>query len=197
VRKVEAGSDNLFASSPFRFIGGRREKLSDPVSSRQPSRMAVQFSNRALEEYERVLTQYPLKRAAIMPVLWIAQREFGYLSPEVQQYVADLMGFPLSWVSGLASFYTMYYKKPIGKYHLQVCTNVSCMLRGSDEIVRAVEGRLGIGLGQTTADGRFSLDEVECLASCGTAPMMQVNEDYHENLTPESTVQLLDRLGRE
>jgi NADH-quinone oxidoreductase E subunit len=159
--------------------------------------MAVQFSNQALEEYHRVLTQYPLKRAAIMPVLWIAQREFGYLSPEVQQYVADLMGFPLAWVSGVASFYTMYYKKPIGKYHLQVCTNVSCMLRGSDEIVRVVEERLGIGLGETTADGRFSLDEVECLASCGTAPMMQINEDYHENLTPESTIQLIDRLGRE
>jgi len=159
--------------------------------------MAVQFSKGALEEYERVLTQYPLKRAAIMPVLWIAQREFGYLSPEVQQYVADLMGFPLAWVSGVASFYTMYYKKPIGKYHLQVCTNVSCMLRGSDEIVRAIEARLGIGLGKTTADGRFSLDEVECLASCGTAPMMQVNEDYHENLTPESTTELLDRLGRD
>ena len=159
--------------------------------------MAVQFSKEALEEYELVLTQYPLKRAAIMPVLWIAQREFGYLSPEVQQYVADLMGFPLAWVSGVASFYTMYYKKPIGKYHLQVCTNVSCMLRGSDEIVRAIEARLGIGLGKTTADGRFSLDEVECLASCGTAPMMQVNEDYHENLTPESTTELLDRLGRD
>jgi NADH-quinone oxidoreductase E subunit len=157
--------------------------------------MAVQFSTQALEEYERVLAQYPLKRAAIMPVLWIAQREFGYLSPDVQEYVADLMGFPLAWVSGVASFYTMYYKKPIGKYHIQVCTNVSCMLRGSDEIVRAIEGRLGIGLGETTADRRFSLDEVECLASCGTAPMMQVNEDYHENLTPESTIKLLDRLG--
>jgi NADH-quinone oxidoreductase E subunit len=159
--------------------------------------MAVQFSTQALEEYERVLAQYPLKRAAIMPVLWIAQREFGYLSPEVQEYVADLMGFPLAWVSGVASFYTMYYKKPIGKYHIQVCTNVSCMLRGSDEIVRAIEERLGIGLGETTADRRFSLDEVECLASCGTAPMMQVNEDYHENLTPESTLKLLDRLGRD
>jgi len=159
--------------------------------------MAVQFSTQALEEYQRVLTQYPVKRAAIMPVLWIAQRQFGYLSPEVQRYVADLMGFPIAWVSGVASFYTMYYKKPIGKHHLQVCTNVSCMLRGSDEIVRAIEKRLGISPGESTTDGRFSLDEVECLASCGTAPMMQVNEDYHENLTAESTVQLLDRLGRE
>ncbi|HSD11792.1 MAG TPA: NAD(P)H-dependent oxidoreductase subunit E [Candidatus Binatia bacterium] len=159
--------------------------------------MAVQFSNQALGEYQRVLSRYPINRAALMPVLWIAQREFGCLSPEVQQYVADLMGFPLAWVSGVASFYTMYYKKPIGKYHLQVCTNVSCMLRGSDEIVRAIEERLGIGLGETTTDGRFSLDEVECLASCGTAPMMQVNEDYHENLTAKSTIELLDRLGRD
>jgi NADH-quinone oxidoreductase E subunit len=159
--------------------------------------MAVRFSDQALAEYQRVVSRYPTKRAALMPILWLAQREFGHLSPEVQQYVAELMGLPLAWVSGVASFYTMYYKKPIGKYHLQVCTNVSCMLRGSDEIVRAIEQHLAIGLGETTSDGRFSLDEVECLASCGTAPMMQVNEDYHENLTAKSTIELLDRLGRE
>jgi NADH-quinone oxidoreductase E subunit len=159
--------------------------------------MAVQFSSGALEEYQRILGKYPVRRAAIMPVLWLAQREFGYLSVEVQQYVADLMGFPLAWVSGLASFYTMYYKKPIGRYHVQVCTNVSCMLRGSDDILRVVEDRLKIGLGETTADGRFSLDEVECLASCGTAPMVQINEDYHENLTPRSTLELIERLARD
>jgi NADH-quinone oxidoreductase E subunit len=157
--------------------------------------MSIQFSSGALEEYERILGKYPVKRAAIMPALWLAQREFGHLSSEVEQYVADLMGFPLAWVSGLASFYTMYYRKPIGKYHLQVCTNVSCMLRGSDDILRVIEDRLKVGLGQTTADGKFSLDEVECLASCGTAPMMQVNEDYHENLTPRSTLELIERLA--
>jgi len=159
--------------------------------------MAIQFSSDALEEYQRILGKYPVKRAAIMPALWLAQREFGHLSAEVQQYVADLMGFPLAWVSGLASFYTMYYKKPVGKYHLQVCTNVSCMLRGSDDIVRVIEDRLKVGLGETTADGRFSLEEVECLASCGTAPMMQVNDDYHENLTPRSTLELIERLARD
>jgi NADH-quinone oxidoreductase E subunit len=159
--------------------------------------MAVQFSSGALEEVQRILGKYPVKRAAIMPVLWLAQKEFGHLSAEVQQYVADLLGFPLAWVSGLASFYTMYYKKPIGKYHLQVCTNVSCMLRGSDDVLRVIEDRLKVGLGQTTADGKFSLDEVECLASCGTAPMMQVNEDYHENLTPRSTLELIERLARD
>jgi len=159
--------------------------------------MAVQFSSAALQEYEQIVAKYPLRRAAIMPVLWLAQREFGYLSAEVQDYVATLMGFPLAWVSGLASFYTMYYKKPIGRHHLQVCTNVSCMLRGSDEIVRVIEERLGIGLGETTPDGKFSLDEVECLASCGTAPMMQVNDDYHENLTTQSTRELIERLARD
>ena len=157
----------------------------------------VEFSKSSLEAYEQIVAKYPVKRAAIMPVLWLAQKEFGWLSKDAQQYVADLMGFPLAWVSGLASFYTMYYKKPVGRHHLQVCTNVSCMLRGSDEIVRACEDRLGITLGQTTTDGKFTLDEVECLASCGTAPMMQVNDDYHENLSPESTLELLERLGRE
>ncbi len=157
--------------------------------------MAVQFSGGALEEYHRIVRKYPAKRAAIMPVLWLAQKEFGHLSAEVQQYVADLMGFPLAWVSGLASFYTMYYKKPIGRYHLQVCTNVSCMLRGSDDILRVIQERLKVGLGETTADGKFSLDEVECLASCGTAPMMQVNEDFHEGLTAQSTLELIERLA--
>ena len=104
--------------------------------------MAVQFSSGALEEYQRIVRSYPAKRAAIMPVLWLAQKEFGHLSAEVQQYVADLMGFPIAWVSGLASFYTMYYKKPIGRYHLQICTNVSCMLRGSDDILRVIEERV-------------------------------------------------------
>ncbi len=155
----------------------------------------MQFSSGALEEYQRILHQYPAKRAAMMPVLWLAQKEFGHLSAEVQPYVAELMGFPLAWVSGVVSFYTMYYKKPIGRFHLQVCTNVSCMLRGSDDILRVIEERLKVGLGETTADGKFSLDEVECLASCATAPMMQVNEDFHENLTPESTLELIERLA--
>jgi NADH-quinone oxidoreductase subunit E len=165
--------------------GENPKTASDPV-----------FSAAALAEYQRILAKYPVQRAAIMPVLWLAQREFGVLTAEVQRYVAELMGFPLSWVSGVASFYTMYYKKPIGKFHLQVCTNVSCMLRGSDDIVQVIESRLGIGLGGTTPDGKFSLDEVECLASCGTAPMMQVNEDYHENLTPQTTLELIERLAR-
>ena len=159
--------------------------------------MSVRFDDVTLREYEAIIARYPSKRAAIMPVLWLAQEKFGWLSVEAQQYVADLMGFPLAWVSGVASFYTMYYKKPVGRHHVQVCTNVSCLLRGADEIVDCIAERLGIGLGETTPDKRFTLDEVECLGSCGTAPMMQVNDDYHENLDTRSTLELIERLGRD
>ena len=156
--------------------------------------MAVQFSSAALQEYERIVAKYPLRRAAIMPVLWLAQREFGYLSAEVQQYVAELMGFPLAWVSGLASFYTMYYKKPIGRHHLQVCTNVSCMLRGAYDVLAHLEKRLGVTAGQTTPDGRFTLHEEECLAACANAPMMICGDNYYLDLDPAKVDRALDEL---
>ena len=147
-------------------------------------------------EIDAIVARYPVKRAAIMPVLWLAQQKHGWLSVEVQQAVADVMGLPLAWVAGVATFYTMYYKKPVGRHHVQVCTNVSCLLRGAEEIVECISDKLGIGLGETTPDRKFTLDEVECLGSCGTAPMMQVNDDYHENLDPRSTLELIERLGR-
>jgi NADH-quinone oxidoreductase subunit E len=159
--------------------------------------MTVTFSERARVEYEQILARYPQRRAALMPVLWLAQREFGYLSAEAMAYVADLMGLPAAWVASVASFYSMYYKQPMGKHHLQVCTNLPCALVGAQRIVRCLERRLGIRAGETTPDGRFSLGEVECLASCGTAPMMQVNDDYHENLDEARTLALIDRLARE
>ena len=159
--------------------------------------VAVAFSPETLAEYEAALRRYPERRAALMPVLWLAQREFGYLSDEVMTYVADLLGLPSAWVASVASFYTMYYKRPMGRYHLQVCVSLPCALAGAERIQRCVERRLGIGVGDTTSDGRFSLSAVECLASCGTGPMMQVNDDYHENLDEAGTVELVDRLGRE
>lgn len=158
---------------------------------------AVAFSPETLAEYEAVLRRYPERRAALMPVLWLAQREFGYLSAEVMAYVAELLGLPPAWVASVASFYTMYYKRPMGRYHLQVCVSLPCALAGAERIQRCVERRLGIGVGDTTGDGRFSLSAVECLASCGTGPMMQVNDDYHENLDEARAVELVDRLGRE
>ena len=133
-----------------------------------------------------------------MPTLWIAQREFGWLSPAVLAYVAGLMELPDAWVTSVASFYTMYWKQPTGRWHLQVCRNLSCQLRGAGELLAALETRLGSRNGERTPDGRFSLEEVECLASCGTAPCLQVNnEEYHENLTVDGALALVERLAGE
>src|SRR4051794_15229946 len=133
-----------------------------------------------------------------MPTLWLAQREFGWLSEPVQAYVAGLMELPLAWVTSVASFYTMYWKEPKGRFHLQLCRNLPCQLRGAGAIQCAIEEKLGIRDGERTSDGRFSFEEVECLASCGTAPVMQINNaDYHERLDLPSALALIDRLATE
>ena len=158
--------------------------------------MPAQFSAAALATYHEILARYPQRQAALLPVLWLAQQEFSWISEDTIAYIADLMGLPAARVAGVVSFYTMYYRRPMGKYHLQVCRNLSCTLRGAGSITACIEQRLGITVGQTTPDQQFSLSEVECLASCGTAPMLQVNDEYVENLTPERTLELLDRLAR-
>jgi NADH-quinone oxidoreductase E subunit len=156
------------------------------------------FSDAALAEYQEILGRYPTRRAALMPTLWLAQREFGWLSDPVMTYVAELMELPLAWVTSVASFYTMYWKEPVGRWHLQVCRNLACALRGADQVRAAVEERLGIRHGQRTPDGKFSLEEVECLASCGTAPCLQVNNaEYHENLDVARTLALIERLANQ
>jgi NADH-quinone oxidoreductase E subunit len=158
---------------------------------------APRFSEAALAEYQAICARYPTRRAALMPTLWLAQREFGYLPLPVQQYVADLMELPIAWVASVVSFYTMYWTERPARWHLQVCRNISCALRGGLEIRDALTARLGIRHGERTADGSFSLEEVECLASCGTAPCLQVNNGaYHENMTVESTLALVDRLAQ-
>ncbi len=156
----------------------------------------VAFSDEVLAEYEEILTHYPQRRAALMPVLWLAQREFGWLSADVMAYVARLMELPMGWVEGAATFYTMYYKRPMGRCHLQVCTNISCMLRGAEEVLSAVRRHLEIEPGETTPDGKFSLDRAECLGSCGTAPVIQLGSGpYYENLDVEATLALIERLS--
>jgi NADH-quinone oxidoreductase E subunit len=159
---------------------------------------APRFSAAALAEYHDVLGRYPTRRAALMPTLWLAQREFGWLSLPVLEYVADLMELPLAWVSSVASFYTMYWKAPPGRWHLQLCCNLSCQLRGAARIQQAITERLGIAPGGKTDDGRFSFELVECLASCGTAPVMQINNDaYHESLDVPAALRLVERLERD
>jgi NADH-quinone oxidoreductase E subunit len=157
---------------------------------------APRFTEAALAEYREILGRYPERRAALLPTLWLAQREFGWLSLRVQEYVAQLMEFPLSWVTSVVSFYTMFWTEPKGRHHLQLCVNLSCALRGSGELRACIERRLGIGPGERTADGRFSFEQVECLASCGTAPVMQVsNAEYHESLDVPALEALLVRLA--
>lgn len=156
--------------------------------------MSVAFSDTARRELESILSRYPDKEAAILPALHLAQREFGYVSDEAIVYVAGLLGFTPARIEGVATFYTMYNRKPVGKYHVQVCRNISCSLMGAEHLIEHVSKKLGIRPGETTPDGRFTLSKAECLGSCGTAPVMQVNDDYHEELTEEKIDALLDRL---
>jgi NADH-quinone oxidoreductase subunit E len=156
--------------------------------------MAVEFSPETLKKFEETVSRYPKKEAAMLPVLYLAQQEFGYLSPQAIDYVAKLMDQSPARVHGVVSFYTMFSMKPIGRHHIQVCRTLSCALGGAGKITDFIKKKLAIELGQTTADGRFTLSEVECLASCGTAPMMQINDDYYENLNEENVTEILDSL---
>jgi len=139
--------------------------------------------------------RYPQKRSALVPSLQLAQKETGYLSNEVIAEIARIFDLSPNEVNEVASFYTMLHKKPVGKYVIQVCTNISCLLCDAEKILDHLVKRLGIRPGETSADRKFTLAEVECLGSCGTSPVIQINEEYHENLTTEKVDQILDRLA--
>ena len=153
--------------------------------------MALEFSPETHKKFEEVVARYPRKEAAMLPVLYLAQREFGYVSVEGMEYVAALLGVSPTRVYEVATFYTMYNKQPVGKYFIQVCTNICCALRGGMDLFAYLSKKLAIAEGQTTKDGRFTLVKVECLGACGNAPMMQVNDDYYEDLTPAKVDELL------
>lgn len=156
--------------------------------------MAVEFSPETYKKFEETVARYPKKEAAMLPVLNLAQREFGHIGTEAIAYIAKLMGQSPAWVQGVVTFYTMFNTKPIGRHHIQVCRTLPCALQGAEKVTSFLKRTLGIECGQTTPDGRYTLSEVECLASCGTAPMMQVNEDYYENLTEDRLVEILENL---
>jgi NADH-quinone oxidoreductase subunit E len=156
--------------------------------------MAVEFSPETYKKFEEIISRYPRREAAMLPVLYLAQQEFGYLSQEAIEYVAKIMEQPPARVHGVVSFYTMLYMKPIGRHHIQVCRTLPCALGGAEKITGFLKKSLGIQVGETTGDGRFTLSEVECLASCGTAPMMQINDEYYENLTEEKVTDILKSL---
>ncbi len=155
------------------------------------------ISEQAKQRMRDLAARYPVARSAIMPALHIAQQEEGYITQDALQAVSEAIGITVDDVESIATFYTMYYQQPPGKKVIRVCTSIACYLRNCDALVEHLEQRLGIKRGETTADGNYTLLTFECLASCGTAPVLQVNDDYVENLTLEKTDALLDRLDQE
>ncbi|MBS1643834.1 MAG: NAD(P)H-dependent oxidoreductase subunit E [Bacteroidetes bacterium] len=157
----------------------------------------IQFSPEKLQEVQQIISKYPegKQKSALIPVLHVAQAEFGgWLDVPVMDYVAGLLNLIPIEVYEVATFYTMFNMKPVGKYLLEVCQTGPCMLCGSDEIIEYIKQKLGINVGETTADGLFTLKPTECLGACGYAPMMQLGKFYKENLTKEKVDALLDEL---
>lgn len=152
------------------------------------------LSDAACQKIQSLMTKYPRKRSALIPALQIAQNEVGYLSYDMICEIAQTFKLSPNEVHEVISFYSMFREKPAGKYLIQVCTNISCLLCNAEEIVAHLVRRLGIKMGETTADMRYTLIEVECLGSCGTSPVIRINEDYYENLTPEKLDAILDGL---
>ncbi len=152
------------------------------------------LSQENLQKIEELKKRYPTAQAMVLPVLWIAQEQLGHISPETMRYVAKLLNLPFGHVLGVVTFYTMFHDRPVGKHHIEVCTNVSCMLRGAHKIAGHLEKKLGIKMGESSPDGKWTLSEVECMGSCGTAPMIALGEEYHENLTPEKVDTILEGL---
>jgi NADH-quinone oxidoreductase subunit E len=146
---------------------------------------------------EGILGRYPNLQAACIPVLHLCQEQNGWVSPEVIAFVAQRLQLSTAHVEGVATFYTLFNKKPVGKHQVWVCQTLSCALRGADEVLHHCEKRLGIHVGETTKDGKVTLRTAECLAACGQAPMMQVDKDFHENLTLVQVDKILERLQRD
>jgi len=137
------------------------------------------FPEELRAECDAIRKQYETPRSALMPILWRFQGEYGYVSREMEKVIADYLEIPVIWVRETTTFYTMYNKRPVGTYHVQVCGNLSCVLCGAKETIAMVEEALGIRVGETTGDGRFTLSVVQCLAACEQAPMMQINDRYY------------------
>ena len=151
------------------------------------------FSDTTKRELELIRQRYPTARAALLPALYLAQRDYGWLSPEAYEEVSDLLGVPKAIARGVGTFYAMYKHKPMGRHIVQLCTNVSCMILGAERLVDFLKNKYGLEPGGTTPDNRFSLVIMECIGACGTAPAMLVNDDFYENLTESSLAGILDK----
>ena len=162
----------------------------------QPDSFAFSAENMAWAQAQ--MEKYPGGRqaSAVIPLLWRGQEQDGWVTKPMIEAVAEMLAMPAIRVYEVASFYTMFNTEPVGEQHVQVCRTTPCWLRGSDDITKACEKRLGIRCGERSADGKFSLMEVECLGACVNAPMVQINDDFYEDLNPESTVEILDALAK-
>jgi NADH-quinone oxidoreductase subunit E len=154
----------------------------------------LKLSDQAAKRIDWYLFRYPSRQAAVLPALHLAQAEFGHLSTEVMDLIAVRLGVPPVQVYEAATFYSLYQKKPMGRHCVYVCTNIGCFLKGADALLSHLKKKLGIECGETTSDGKFSLFSVECLANCGEAPAVQIDDEYHNRVTPGSMDRTLDEL---
>ena len=145
-------------------------------------------------EAQKVVAKYDQKRASVLPLLYLAQEKIGYVTPDAMEWVARWSEVPVVHVREVVTFYSMYHQKPVGRHHIRFCMTTSCVLRGAEKLLCHMKNKLGIENGGVTKDGRISLEEAECLCNCENAPMMQVGDDYHADLTPEKIDQILDKL---
>lgn len=151
------------------------------------------FSESVIKELEEVRVKYPDSRSALLPVLYIAQREYGWLSPEAMQAVSSALNIPPAIVKGVSTFYAMFKHKPMGRHLIQLCTNISCMILGAETLLDLLKKRYGLEEGGTTSDERFSLIIMECIGGCDVAPVMLVDNDYYGNLNEEIIVEILEK----
>ena len=153
------------------------------------------ISDETRETAQRIVARYPRPRSALLPLLHLVQSDEGYVSPDGVAFCADVLGLSKAEVGGVATFYTMYKRRPCGDFLVSVCTNLSCQLTGGEEIYARLKERLGVGHDETTADGTFTLEHAECLAACDYAPVVTVNYEFYDNMTPETAETLVDALA--
>ena len=156
--------------------------------------MSFIFNEEHISRFKTLLPRYPHKKALVLPCLWMVQYQEGFISSDAMNYLAELLDVPVAHLYGVATFYTMFNLELMPKYHIQVCKTLSCELCGKAEVIKAIEEEIGLKVNESNE--LFRLTQVECLGACGGAPMLAMNEDYHENLTPQSTKDLLQRLSK-
>jgi NADH-quinone oxidoreductase subunit E len=167
-----------------------------PLVAASPDEVGeVEFDKKMETKIKKILGRYPDSDAALLPVLWLCQEKWGWISPGIMRAIGDRLDLSPAYIEGVVSFYTMYQRRPPGRYLLQVCTTLSCQLCGTSDLVNHLRRKLDIDFGDTTSDGAFTLIDVQCLGACGEAPVIQINDDYYADLTVDKLDGILDGLA--